>query len=472
MDANYQVIVFPWFAFGHMLPFLEFSKRLAANSIHVHFVSSPKNIQRLPTIPKDLASLINLVQIPLPSVEGLPENAEATIDLPLEQVQYLKKAYDEMQGSFEKLVGQILPDLVVFDFISCWVPETAAKFGIPSAFLSAFSAATLAFIGPPAELRSNSRVKEEDFQVVPEWIPFPSTVAYPSFQAKQICHNINIPDVTGKSSGERLAVTLEGCSFVLVRGCEEFDGEYIHLLHELYQKPVIPVGLLPPRPIDRTSTRTKEANWSDNFTWLDKHSPRSVLFVGFGSEYKLSIDQVHELAYGLELADIPFIWALKKPEGINSSNLLPPGFQDRILDRGLVCLGWAPQLEILDHPAIGGCIFHSGWGSIVESLFYGHNLILLPMMADQGLNARLMVDKGIGLEVERSADGSFTRTAIARSIRLVMFKQEGEPLRVKAGQMRSIFANQALHENYTKRFVQFIGCCKRNEHLLPEKVKD
>ncbi|KAK9165681.1 hypothetical protein Scep_000872 [Stephania cephalantha] len=325
MDANYQqVVVLPWFAFGHMLPFLEFSKRLATNGIHVHFVSSPKNIQRLPTIPDDLARLINLVQIPLPSVEGLPDNAEATIDLPLEQVQYLKKAYDGIQGSFEKVVGQILPDLVVCDFISCWVPETAAKFGIPSAFLSAFSAATLAFIGPPTELRSNSRVKEDDFQVVPDWIPFPSTVAYPSFQAKRICHNINIPDVTGKSSGERLAITLEGCSFILVRGCREFEGEYINLLHKLYQKPVIP-------------------------------------------------------------------------------------------------------LEILDHPAIGGCVFHSGWGSIIESLFYGHNLILLPMMADQGLNAKLMVEKGIGLEVERNVDGSFTRTAIARSIRLVMFEQEGSP---------------------------------------------
>lgn len=50
-----------------------------------------------------------------------------------------------------------------------------------------------------------------------------------------------------------------------------------------------------------------------------------MVFVGFGSEYKMPIEQVHEMAYGVELSELPFIWILRKP-GVSSSELLPDGF--------------------------------------------------------------------------------------------------------------------------------------------------
>ena len=86
----------------------------------------------------------------------------------------------------------------------------------------------------------------------------------------------------------------------------------------------------------------------------------------------MPIEQVHELAYGVELSELPLIWILRKPEGVSSSELLPDGFLARISNGGKVCLDWAPQLEILAHPAIGDCLCHSGWGSINESIGFGH----------------------------------------------------------------------------------------------------
>lgn len=91
----------------------------------------------------------------------------------------------------------------------------------------------------------------------------------------------------------------------------------------------------------------------------------------------------------------------------------------------MLCLGWAPQLQILEHPAIEGCLFHSGWGSIIESLSFGHPLILMPMVADQGLNARLLVEKKAGYEVPRNKDGSFDGKVVANSLRTVIEEQEG-----------------------------------------------
>ncbi|GKV02334.1 hypothetical protein SLEP1_g14787 [Rubroshorea leprosula] len=87
----------------------------------------------------------------------------------------------------------------------------------------------------------------------------------------------------------------------------------------------------------------------------------------------MPIEQVHELPYGIELSELPFIWILRKPEGIDSSHLHPSGFLARTSNQGVVCLGWSPQLEILAHPAIVGCLFHSGWGAIIESLGLGNH---------------------------------------------------------------------------------------------------
>lgn len=81
------VFMFPWLAFGHMLPFLELSKQLAAKGIHVSFIATPRNIKRLPNIPQHITNKIKLVQIQFPIVDGLPENCEATIDLQREHIQ-------------------------------------------------------------------------------------------------------------------------------------------------------------------------------------------------------------------------------------------------------------------------------------------------------------------------------------------------------------------------------------------------
>ena len=367
-----HIMVFPWLAFRHTISFLELSKKLAEKGIRISFISTPRNIQRLPSIPPNLAGNIKFVQLPLPSVHGLPKNCEASVDLQQGKIQYLKKACDMLLAPFEKLVHKDPPDLILFDFIQCWVPETAAKFGVPSVFYSAYSSSTLCFLGQPDELKFfQKRTKIEDFTVPPKWLPFPSMVSQRPDQAAQMFRKLKFPDISGMSSGQRWAAILEGCDYVAVRSCTEFEGAFLGCLEELYQKPILPVGLLPPSPVKNIDSHI-DPNWCSTFHWLDKQGPKSVVCVGFGSEYKMPIEQVHELAYGVELSELPLIWILRKPEGVSSSELLPDGFLARISNGGKVCLDWAPQLEILAHPAIGDCLCHSGWGSINESIGFGH----------------------------------------------------------------------------------------------------
>ncbi|XVE73827.1 hypothetical protein DITRI_Ditri11bG0149900 [Diplodiscus trichospermus] len=160
--------------------------------------------------------------------------------------------------------------------------------------------------------------------------------------------------------------------------------------------------------------------------WLDEQKPNSVVFVGFGSEGKLSRDQTYEIAYGIELSEIPFLWALRKPTWANDDiDSLPPGFAQRTQGRGVVKIGWAPQMEILGHSSIGRSLFHCGRSFAVETLQFGDALVALPFVFDQPLNARLLVEKGLAVEIDRGEDGSYDKNDIAKSLRLAMVSPEG-----------------------------------------------
>lgn len=214
------------------------------------------------------------------------------------------------------------------------------------------------------------------------------------------------------------------------------------------------MGFLPPEKLEGRRT-VREEPWSKIFDWLNTQNPKSVVFVGFGSEYELKKDQLHEIAYGVELSGLPFLWALRKPEGVD--NDIETLFSARMAGQGVVHIGWAPQREILGHPSIGGSFFHAGWGSVVEALQYGHVLVFLPFIIDQPLNARLLAEKGLGIEVERAEDGSFTRNDIANALRKAMVSKEGEEIRERTKEAANgVLGDHNLHENYVKKFVKYL----------------
>ena len=120
-------------------------------------------------------------------------------------------------------------------------------------------------------------------------------------------------------------------------------------------------------------------------------------------------------------------------------------------------MGWVPQVQILAHPSIGGSLFHSGWGSVIETLRFGHKLVVLPFTMDQPLNARLLVDKGLAIEVKRNnEDGSFSKDDIAKSLREAMVLEEGEKLRVKTREAAKVVGDLKLHQDYMASFIQFL----------------
>ncbi|KAF9603331.1 hypothetical protein IFM89_034680 [Coptis chinensis] len=466
--TNLHIAMFPWLAFGHILPFLQLSKSLAQKGHHISFISTQRNLQRLPKIPPNLSPSLKLIPFPLPHIPNLPQNAECTADVTPEQGQFLWEALDSLEEPLTKFLEDYRPDWIIYDFATHWLPPIAVKFDIPCVYFNIFNASMIAYYGSASEMLredGGSRLIPEDFIVPPKWIPFSSNLALHFHEAPK--RGALLKRNKSKSPVYRLGTAIQGCEFMAVRSCIEFEGEWLRLLeNELCLKPAIPVGLLPP-PILQDSGVEVDERWLSIKKWLDKQRERSVVYVAFGSESSLTQHQVTELALGLEISELPFFWVLRTPHVTNFlenelSMLLPTGFEDRVKDRGFITMDWVPQLSILAHRSVGSFLTHGGWSSIIEGLGYGLRLILLPLSPPQALNARVLVSKNIGLEIPRNErDGSFTRDSVAESVKVVMVHKEGELLGTKAMEMKKIFGDEERQERYMDNFDRFLREYKR-----------
>jgi hypothetical protein len=150
-------------------------------------------------------------------------------------------------------------------------------------------------------------------------------------------------------------------------GFKHNEGEWLKLLGELNDIPVIPVGLLLPST-QESGDNNKDSTWGTVGEWLDKQEKGSVVYIALRSEIQPSQQDFTELALGLAQSGLPFFWALRK-----RIELLE-GFEERTRGRGVVWTGWALQLKILAHDLVGGFLTHCGWSSVTEAFQFGRAL--------------------------------------------------------------------------------------------------
>lgn len=119
----------------------------------------------------------------------------------------------------------------------------------------------------------------------------------------------------------------------------ELKSQWLNLLKELHQKPVVLVGLLP--PTTQVWADNKDDTQDTIVEWLDKQD-RSVVYVAPGSKARPSQEDQEKLALGLELSGLLFFWALRNQNILVDGDTfeLPDGFEDQIKGRGIVCISY------------------------------------------------------------------------------------------------------------------------------------
>ncbi|KAL0362177.1 UNVERIFIED_CONTAM: UDP-glycosyltransferase 71E1 [Sesamum calycinum] len=219
----------------------------------------------------------------------------------------------------------------------------------------------------------------------------------------------------------------------------------------------------------------RNLKYDEIMKWLDEQPDSSVVFLCFGSRGCFDDEnQVKEIAVALEHSGHRFLWSLRKPaighkfrtpgEYDNLEKVLPEGFLKRNAGIGKV-IGWAPQIAVLSHRAVGGFVSHCGWNSTLESMWCGVPMAVWPMSAEQQMNAFLLVkDLRVAVEIkmdyQRNLMGGSNMIVkaeeIENGIRRLMQPQSEIRVNVEAMMLKS---RMALVENgssldFVGRFIQ------------------
>ncbi|KAJ1288707.1 hypothetical protein BS78_02G108900 [Paspalum vaginatum] len=168
--------------------------------------------------------------------------------------------------------------------------------------------------------------------------------------------------------------------------------------------------------------------------WLDAQAPASVLYVSFGSLASMPAADLAEAAWGIAGSGRPFLWALRPGLALGASPALPDGFEAATRGRGAV-VSWAPQEEVLAHPAVGGFWTHCGWNSTLEGVCAGLPMLCRPCFGDQMGNARYVEHVWrVGVTLEGELERGKVETAISA---LMGAGEPGDGLRRRARELGS-----------------------------------
>lgn len=190
---------------------------------------------------------------------------------------------------------------------------------------------------------------------------------------------------------QQMMAAASGCIY---NSCRPIEGQFIDLMARGPSgEKTWAIGPFNPTTVKASHARHRFLDW------LDKQPHDSVIYVCFGTMSSISDEQIRELAIGLERSEKRFVWVVREAdrgdifekEEVRKIQL-PEGYEKRVEEVGMVVRDWAPQLEILAHPSVGGFMSHCGWNSCVESLSMGVAMAAWPMHSDQPRNAMLVTE--------------------------------------------------------------------------------
>jgi hypothetical protein len=430
-----EVVFIPSPGLGHLTSTLEFAKLLINRdnrlSITVLVIKFPNTGETIKTISSSFDSE-NLRVINLPDSAHVSSTSDVgnSVNILIEtQKSNVKEVVSNITGKGKLAV-------FVVDMFCTTMIDVANEFGVPSLV---YFTSSVAFLGLILHLHTLLEDNTEALRLSLKR----DELDIPCF-ANPVPTN-TLPTVVLRKEWESSFFNYGGglkkASGFIVNSFHELEPHAINSFLEdpgLRGLPVYPVG-----PVLNLETKSKETVDSDNIIkWLDDQPPSSVVFLCFGSVGAFDKDQVREIACAIEKCGTRFLWSLRKPPPKGTMGpasdyplsdltaVLPEGFLDRTAEIGKV-IGWAPQVQVLAHPATGGFVSHCGWNSTLESIYHGVPIATWPLFADQQTNAlELVSELKMGVEIaldyrmeyDVGRDYLLTADKIERGIRNVLDK--------------------------------------------------
>ncbi|KAL5705720.1 hypothetical protein ACHQM5_023984 [Ranunculus cassubicifolius] len=432
-----HVFFFPLMAHGHMIPMIDIARQFAARGTKSTIISTPGNVSHFSdNIARDQQSGLDIGTqiIPFPSVQaGLPAECEDFNSLDSPEMAYnFSIALSLLQEPLMRLIEEHHPDCLIADTFFTWATNVAKKHGIPrlvfhgtNNFVSCVLANIRRYV-PQAKATSDSEI-----------FVIPGLPDHIEMSKSQLDDHGDTTKSRYTEFREKMYETEVQSFGVVVNSFYELEPGYAEYYKKDMGRTAWNIGLvsLYNRNIIDKAQRGRKMYIDEHpcLTWLDTKRPNSILYVSFGSISRNTSAQLLEIAMGLEASNVSFIWVVRLEKIKGEDQFLPEGFEERVEGKGLIIKDWAPQMLILDHPAIGGFMTHCGWNSILEGVSAGLPFITWPMFAEQFNNEKLVSQVlKTGIEVGSKvwnawvarADVSVTRDKIEEAANQLMSNEE------------------------------------------------
>ncbi|KAL6964028.1 Scopoletin glucosyltransferase [Sarracenia purpurea var. burkii] len=454
-----HVFFFPMMAHGHMIPTLDIAKLFAARGVKSTIITTPlnatyfaKSIERS----KDSGIEIGIRTIKFSSVAaGLPEGCENVDHITSDDmIPSFFRATSMLQEPLERCLEDFRPDCLVADMFFPWATEAAAKFGIPRLVFHGISFFSLCLSEHMSLYRPHMEVSDDD---EPFLVPnLPHEIKLMRSQVSVHQRQQVETDITRML--KRVKEADLNSYGVIVNSFYELEPDYADHYRKVLERKawhIGPVSLCNHEIEDKAQRGGKEASIGEHecLKWLNSKQPNSVIYVCFGSVANFPADQLYEIAVGLEASGQQFIWVVRKNKNEDEDEKwLPEGFEERTKEKGVIIRGWAPQVLILDHEAVGGFVTHCGWNSTLEGVSSGVPMVTWPVFAEQFYNEKLVTEilrVGVGVGAvkwkSRTASGGIGGEAVAKAVKRVMVGEEAEEMRRRAAELK-VSAKKAVEE--------------------------
>ncbi|MCL7034802.1 hypothetical protein MKW94_027912 [Papaver nudicaule] len=392
-DEKLHIFFFPFLAYGHMIPIIDIAKMFAARGAKTTLLLTPHNasvFSKSIDLERSFGLDIHIQILRFPFAEaGLPAGIENIDDIPSPEVLPNHfTAIQMLQEPLEQLLEEHRPNFIVADMFLSFASEAAGKYGIPR-----FVFNVAGFFPQCVEENILSYKPHEGLTSDGETFVVPGLPDKIEMTRSQLIVHVKGNDAISTELWDKVREAEKtSCGVLLNTFCKLEPAYAMHYKNVLGKKAwsIGPASLGYRKYVDKAQ-RGKTTSTDAHFVldWLDRKPPRSVLYICFGSMYSiLSGGQWLELAAGLEDSKTSFIWVIraKKKEEGQGVRFLPEGFEDRMEGKGLIIRDWAPQVLILDHPAVGGFMTHCGWNSLLEGVSAGVPMITWPMSSEQFYN--------------------------------------------------------------------------------------
>ncbi|KAJ4747913.1 Glycosyltransferase [Rhynchospora pubera] len=387
---KWRVFLFPFFARGHLIPMTDFANLLSTShpDIEPTMVVTPGNTKFITSsLGKSNSSTQQPVQIltyPFPSI-GLKPGVETVGVGKSAESSAIDGAFHMARPGQEQVIQHYKPDAVIADMKFPWIAAIAAELRIPCLFFTCSGSFPILLYRCLSRMRPNAGLHDH---VTVLGLPGPEirmpVLELPPFVLAEEDNYAQYVECMMKTLADVFGVVVNTFRGLELKYCEELENTVARRAYF-----VGPVSVSCAMDEHSILDRGGEGE-TGCLRWLDNKEERSVVLVSFGSQSYFRSMQLHELAMGLEESEQNFLWVVR---GVDQpEEWMPEGWEERIGNRGSVVRGWAPQVAILAHAAIGAFVTHCGRNSILEGTAAGLPMLTWPLAHDQFINEKLLVD--------------------------------------------------------------------------------